>query len=131
MTDDIEKALSIFDVQDKQELDFCYSGGTADAVFVAKTLVKAYRELKQNTPKRPTNLLVVRNSPKARQVQEALGDDWSCVPYGAVLAGRRFDNVFIVDQPLSESELMKYRKYIERLELCLKPDSKHGVIELY
>ena len=29
----IDKALNIFDAQDKQELNFCYGGGEKDAVF--------------------------------------------------------------------------------------------------
>jgi hypothetical protein len=35
-----EEALAIFKSQDKQELDFCYEGGSKDAIFVAKTLAR-------------------------------------------------------------------------------------------
>lgn len=42
---DVTKALSLFDAQDRQELDFCYEGGEKDAVMVAVSLGKYVREL--------------------------------------------------------------------------------------
>ena len=45
---EVLEALDIYDGQNERELDFCYQGGEKDAVFVAKTMVNAYRTALQN-----------------------------------------------------------------------------------
>ena len=39
---DVEKAISMYEAQAKQELDFCYQGGERDAIFVAKIMTEEY-----------------------------------------------------------------------------------------
>lgn len=45
MTEKVKRALKMFEAQERQELDWCYEGGSKDVRFVATTLARYLKEI--------------------------------------------------------------------------------------
>lgn len=56
-------ALSMFETQDKQELDFCYEGGEKDAIWIAKTLAPEFKRYQKHCEELEAEILRLKPSP--------------------------------------------------------------------